>query len=88
MKKFTHPKKHTSIIVSHNGSSNYGETYSNSDFIATSFDFRSTFETSQFEQEETHVEFKIITFINEYKYFNYEILWLNFKNDNSTPANY
>lgn len=77
MKKYTHPKKNTAIIISKNGATNQGYIFTNNKFTNTVFDFR-TFVNNEENTNNTNA-FNI--FINEYKYTT-QNMWFNFKKEN------
>lgn len=81
MKKYTHPLKNSSIIVSKNGATNYGYIFTKNSFTNTNFDFREMVDNANHE--------KILAiFINEYQYTT-STMWFKFeknKYDNS-PTN-
>lgn len=68
MKKYTHPKKNNSLIISKNGATNIATVYSNNFFSNASFDIRNQIEILNSISEEIIQEAQISTFINEYKY--------------------
>lgn len=80
MKKYTHPKKNTAVIISKNGATNEGYVFTTNQFTNTVFDFR-TFINNEENTNNTNT-FNI--FINEYKYTT-QNMWfnLNKKNDNN-----
>lgn len=84
MKKYTHPKKNTTIVISQNGATNFGYIFTNNKFSNTSFDFRN-FVENDYSNVETNT---FITFINEYKYAT-QNMWfkLENKNDNNKTTN-
>lgn len=77
MKKYTHPKKNTAIIISKNGATNEGYIFTNNQFSNTVFDFR-TFINHEEGIKNTNT-FDI--FINEYKYTAHN-MWFQFKKEN------
>ncbi len=80
MKKFIHPKKNKTLIISQNGASNYGEIYQSNYFSSSPFDIRTLLEVYNNTEEITN-ENNIINFINEYKYTTH-MLWSNLEPKN------
>jgi hypothetical protein len=81
MKKYTHPFKNSSIIVSKNGATNHGYIFTKNSFTNTNFDFREIIENINHE----HI---LTIFIKEYQYTT-STMWFEFernKNDN-IPTN-
>lgn len=77
MKKYTHPKKNTSIILSKNGATNKGYIFTNNQFTNTVFDFRTFVNTD----ENANNNNQLNIFINEYKY-TMQNMWFNLKKEN------
>lgn len=77
MKKYTHPKKNNSLVISKNGASNKIEIFSNNIFTNTSFDIRENIEILINTNEEEIKDINITTYINEYKYSNM-LIWNRF----------
>jgi viroplasmin and RNaseH domain-containing protein len=77
MKKYTHPKKNNSLVISKNGASNKIEIFSNNIFTNTSFDIRENIEILINTNEEEIKDINITTYINEYKYSNL-LIWNRF----------
>lgn len=70
MKKYTHPKKNNSLVISKNGATNFTNIFNNSNFTNASFDIRDNLEIISNMNEEEIKDIEITTYINEYKFSN------------------